>query len=211
MCYIGTYLIGPQRHGSRQNNRRTYYVSPYASDNWNYVAGQKIRVVCYTNAPSARLLLNGQPIGGEAKRDADSNILYWDIAYQPGTLRCEAENGAFYEIEATKAPYALRLTTDSLCHVFVDIIDEDGRLVKTADNEVTLHIRGARLLGMENGNIMDTAVAGRQLRNRLRAHGGRIVAYIQLPKEDNVPSQKANEEVSIHASSPFLQSAEVSF
>ena len=179
VCYIGTYPIGPQHHGSRQNNRRTFYVSPYATDLWNYEAGQKIRVVCYTNAASARLLLNGNPMGGEAKTDADTGIRYWDVDYAPGTLRCEADNGSCYEIETTKRPYALRVTTDSVAHVFIEVVDEGGRLVKQADNEITLNVRGARLLGMENGNIMDTGVAGRQQRNRLRAYNGRLVAYIR--------------------------------
>ena len=211
VCYIGTYPIGPQRHGSRQNNRRTYYVSPYATDTWNYEEGQTVRVVCYTNAPSARLLLNGQPVGAEAQRDAETDILYWDIPYQPGTLRCEAANGSAYDIRTTKVPYALRLTTDSeasypntssaVCQVFVDIVDESGNLVKQADNEITLHVQGAKLLGMENGNIMDTSVAGRQRKNTLRAHQGRLVAYIEPLHRDG--------EVSIRATSPFLLSAQM--
>ncbi len=201
-CYIGTYRIGPQRHGSRANNRRTFYVSPYATDTWNYKPGERIRVVCYTNAASARLLLNGQPVDSEAKRDKDTDILYWDIAYQPGILRCEASNNANYEIKTTQAPHALRLTTDSCMHVFVEIVDQDGKLVKSADNEVTLTVNGGRLLGMENGNIMDSSITGRSQPNRLRAFGGRLVAYI-LPQQDK--------DVTIKATAPFLQDAEIKF
>ena len=164
--------------------------------------GNQTRVVCYTNASSARLLLNGSPIGSEPQRDGNSGMLYWDIDYQPGTLRCEADNGAAYEVKSTKAPHALRLTTDSLCHVFIDIVDEDGNLVRQADNEVTLRVQGARLLGMENGNIMDATVAGRQRRNTLRAHQGRLVAYLQPQAEGRIV---------IEASSPWLQSATLQF
>jgi hypothetical protein len=91
----------------------------------------------------------------------------------------------------------LRLTTDSVAHVFVEVVDEQGRLVKQADNEVRLMVRGARLLGMENGNIMDTSLNGQRNRG-VRTHGGRLVAYIQ-------PDQSAGRIV-IQASSPFLQS-----
>jgi hypothetical protein len=194
VCYIGTIFQSRRRMGGR--------TSPYATDTWNYEPGQTIRVMCYTNAPSARLLLNGKPIGGEPQCDKTTNILYWDIPYATGTLRCEATNGASYEICTTKAPSALLVRTDSLQHVFIEIVDEDGHLVKTADNEIQLTVRGARLLGIENGNIMDTSVAGCQRTNRLRAFNGRLVAFIQPINE--------NEAVFIRATSPFLKTASIS-
>ena len=96
----------------------------------------------------------------------------------------------------------MRLATDSVGHVFVEVVDEQGVLVKNADHEVSLTVSGARLLGMENGNIMDSQLNSRQARNRLRVNGGRLVAYLQTQKE---------EEVTVRASSPFLQSAELVF
>jgi hypothetical protein len=160
-----------------------------------------VRVVCYTNAQTARLLLNGKEVGGTPQHDVNTDILYWDINYEPGTLRCEADNGASYEMATSGKPYALKVTTDAVAHVFVEVVDEQGRLVPTADNEVTLTIRGARLLGMEHGNTADATITSRQQRNRLRTHGGRLVAYIQ--PEHNTP------QFTIRASSPFLQSQEL--
>lgn len=194
VCYIGSAPSSPRRRGTT--------ATPYASDNWNYREGQQVRVMCYTNAPSASLTLNGQPVGGKPQRDKETDILYWDIEFHPGTLRCEATNGASYEMKTTKEPHALRLTTDSLAHVIVEVVDEDGNLVKQADNEVRLSIRGARLLGMENGDIMDSSVNGRQRTNSLRVHNGRLVAYI-FPSRDD--------EIVVHASASFLQSAEIRF
>ncbi len=90
VCYIGTYPNGRNRRNYRGREFREW-VSPYAPPLWNYDnEGMPVRVVCYTNAPTARLFLNDQPIGGEPKRDEATGILYWDIAYAPGTLRCEA-------------------------------------------------------------------------------------------------------------------------
>ena len=198
VCYIGTYPVGPQRYGSRNNNQRTTNVSPYANDTWNYTEGQRIRVVCYTNAKTAHLTLNGQSIGGEPQRDANTDILYWDIDYAPGTLRCEADNQAVYEVKTTKAPHAIRLTTDGGMHVFVEVVDEEGNLVKQADNEVTLMVRGGRLLGMENGSMQGGSQPFSQRTPRLRVQGGRLVAYI-------VPQGK--EAVRVTATSPFLQEA----
>ena len=178
VCYIGTMRKGW--------NGRAQAPHPYANDTWNYRDGEKVRVMCYTNASSARLLLNGQPVGGEPIRDTATDILYWDIDYAEGSLRCEADNGATYEIKTTGVPVALRISTDSVMHVFVDVIDAEGRLVKDADHEVTLRVSGARLLGMENGDIMDSSVAGRRQLNRLRVHGGRLVAYVDMQGKKNV-------------------------
>ena len=195
VCYIGTYRAGgrPGRGGNRSRNQRPH---PYAPALWNYEQGEQVRVVCYTNAPTARLLLNGKAVGGEPQRDHDTNILYWDIAYEPGVLRCEID-GCSYEIATAGKPAALRMTTDSIAHIFVDVVDEHGYLVPTADNEVTLNIRGARLLGMEHGNISDAGITARPQRNRLRTFGGRLVAYIQ-PEGDT-------KQFTVRASSPFLQ------
>ena len=78
----------------------------------------------------------------------------------------------------------------------MEVVDEDGNLVKNADNEILLNVRGARLLGMENGNMADITVTGRQRPNRLRVYGGRLVAYF-VPQADS-------EHIIIRASSPLL-------
>ncbi len=201
-CYIGTYPSDEQGMGRRGNKTRGNFVSPYAKDTWDYSPGQHIRVVCYTNASSARLSLNGKPIKDKPQRDSLTNILFWDIDYAPGILRCEADNGSSYEIKTTKAPKALRLTTDSVAHVFIEVVDEDGNIVKNADNEVQLIISGARLLGMENGNIMDNSVTGRKQKNKLRMYNGRMVVYIE---------PQPGKQVSISALSPYLQQAVLNF
>ena len=205
-CYIGTYPTGGQRGGTQRGGGRRGgdFVSTYATDTWNYQAGQRVRVVCYTNAETARLLLNGQPLDAGFQRDAQTDVLYCDIDYQPGTLRCEAANGAYYEIRTTGAPVALRLTTDGGTHIFVEAVDAEGNLVKTADNEVTLAVRGARLLGMENAVMEQNHPVRRspdyRPSSRLRLNGGRLVAYIQ---------RQQGQALSAVASAPFLQPAEL--
>ena len=192
-CYIGT-----APHGNRP--------SPYAADNWNYQPGQRVMVMCYTNAKSARLLLNGQPVNAQFQRDERSDILYCDIDYQPGTLRCEADNGAVYEVKTSGQPCALRVTTDSLMHVFVEAVDADGNLVRSADAEVMVMVRGGRLLGLENGNPGNNHAPRRapdyRPQSSLRLYGGRLVGYIEPQK---------GEKVTVRASTPLLQPAEVSF
>lgn len=198
-CYIGTSFL-PRRQRRGNDNR----CSPYALDTWNYREGQTVRVMCYTNASSAKLFLNDKQVGGEPRLDKESNILFWDIDYEPGTLRCEADNGASYEIKTFKAPYALRVSTDSLAHIFVEVVDEDGNRVKNADNEIAIQVTGAELLGLENGNPNDTSISGKRRNNfmTLRAFEGRLIGYFQ--KESNKDS------VSIRVSSPWLKPVVIS-
>ncbi len=85
-------------------------------------------------------------------------------------------------------------------HIFVEVIDEDGNLVKLADNEVLLMVRGGRLLGMENGTMQGGGQPFNQRNPRLRVQGGRLVAYIQ-PQD--------NETITVTALSPYLQNASV--
>ena len=200
VCYIGTYPV-MQPNGRRNRNRN--WVSPYAPAIWNYEEGQSVRVVCYTNAPSARLLLNNVPVGGEPKRDEATDILYWDIEYQAGTLSCEATNGATSTITTCGRPYALRATLDptsaeakDVVLIHIEVIDEDGNFVALADNDITCHIDGtSRLLGLENGDINDTS---NKTDRHERAHGGRLLAYI-------TPGN-----ATIRFTSPLLRPAEVS-
>ena len=211
VCYLGSYRAQARR--SRPLSRQTLMKPrppqpphPYATDTWNYNEGDRVRIVCYTNANSARLFLNGQPLDVTMQRDEKTNILYCDINYQPGTLRCEADNGATYELKTSGKPAALRLTTDSKMHVFVEVVDEQGNLVKDADNMVTLHVDGGRLLGMENGDINNNAAPRRApayLPNQqLRVSGGRLVAYVQ-PIE--------GQSVTVRASAPYLQDGQINF
>lgn len=216
VCYIGT--TPNMRAGQGRNNRNgrnrngREWISTSATDTWLYDEGQSVRVLCYTNMGDARLLLNGQEVGGKPKRDEASAVLYWDIDYAPGVLRCEALDGgkvaASYEIASFGRPYALKATpdkqtlsrTDEVVQVLLEVVDEQGHRVQLADNEVTCMSMGLRLLGLENGDARNTmaTLAG----NRLRVRRGWLVAYL-------TPAQASGQQT-IRFSSPMLKPAEIS-
>ena len=202
MTYIGTYPVKPG-HG---------WLSMDAWDSWNYAPGQLIRVVCYTNAPQARLLLDGKEVGPMKPYDDKSGIIYWDIPYQDGELRAEGcdESGkvlSTYTIKTSGRPYALRATVDkdvlspekATAHVTIEVVDEQGTVVKLGDNEVTCEIEGpARLLGLEGSDNSDMSD---YTDNRHRAYHGRLLAYIQTT------GQKG--EIRVKLTSPLLKGTEV--
>ncbi|MCR5130318.1 MAG: DUF4982 domain-containing protein [Prevotella sp.] len=240
VVYIGTYPLNNRggRNAGRQG-RRNNFISTYAADTWNYRDGQQIRVVCFTNQPDVRLSLNGQPVGGEAKLDSTTNVRYWDIAYQPGTLRAESGT-ASYEIRTSGLPYALRVTqeksegsvatdekTAKTYILTIEVVDEQGNLVRLADNDITCMVVGnGHLLGLENGNMSDTSGAV-PLRGGIhrRANQGRLVAYVQegpgmMQMGPNFNQRQQNQEganfqngqngnIRVRVSSPLLQDAEI--
>ncbi len=201
VAYIGTYPK-PRRD----------YLSVDAWDTWNYDDGETIRVVCYTNQPQARLLLNGKEVGAMKPYDHKSGIIHWDIPYAPGKLTVEACDNdgnvtAGYDIVTSGRPFALKASSDkpilkrdkATAHVFVDILDDDGNIVTLGDNEITCTIQGpARLLGLEGCNNSDMSD---YTDNRHRAYRGRLLAYIQTTGEPG--------EITVNFTSPLLKGAKV--
>ena len=196
VAYLGTYPSNGK-------------LSVDAWDIWNYDPEQLIRVVCYTNAPQARLLLDGKEVGEVKPYDQKTGIIYWDIPYAPGTLKVEGldNNGnveSTYSITSSSLPYQLRVTADKpafdkvgeTIHVVIDILDENGNIVKLGDNEITCSVSGpAKLLGLEGSNNSDM---GDYTDNRQRAYHGRLLAYIK---------STGTGKVTLKFTSPLLQSS----
>lgn len=203
VAYIGTYPVP----------RRGNWLSMDAWDTWNYEPGQLIRVVCYTNADKARLLLDGKEIGQTKPYDEKTGIIYWDVPFAEGTLTAEAMDAdgtvtATYDIVTSGRPYALRATADvesisadsPIAHVVVEVIDENGNKVNLADNDILCHVEGpARLLGLEGSNNSDMSS---YTDPRHRAYRGRLLAYIQS-------TGASDEPVTIRFSSPLLKPASI--
>ena len=175
VTYIGTYP-------------KSDLISTDAWDIWNYDDGQEIRVVCYTNAPYAKLLLNEVEVGSLKPYDKASGVIYWDVPYQAGELRClgcDADGNALseYSIVSSSYPYQLKVSTDKttlsgreVAHVQIDVLDDKGTIVKLADNNITCTIEGpAKLLGLEGSDNTDMSD---YTDNIHRAYHGRLLAYI---------------------------------
>ena len=221
MAYIGTYPTP----GAGQSTRGTDVLSQYEGDNyrerrpsmdawpvWNYAEGQTIRVVAYTNAPKAQLLLNNKVVGETKAYDTETGIIYWDIPYQAGKLEVTGLDKADniisrYSIQSSKRPYAIKVVdknigfdkANGIAQIVLQIVDEDGVPVILADNEISCHIAGkARLLGLEAGNNEDM---GNYNDNRQRVYHGKLLAYVQL--------KEAGAAVKIRFSSPLLQADEL--
>ena len=138
--------------------------------------------------------------------------LSWDVLYEPGSLKAvgtkDGKVVATAEIFTTGRPASIGLSSDreslvtdqrDVAHVAVYILDDKGRVVPTANNEVSFEIEGAGLLlGTDNG---DPASHEDYKSNRRKAFHGICLAIVKS-------SGKAG-WIQVKAVSPALQSASV--
>ena len=144
--------------------------------------------------------------------DPKTGIIHWDIPYAPGELRAEGCDAAgkvlsSYAVRSSGRPYALRVTADrsvlskerATAHLTVEVVDEQGVVVKLGDSEITCTVEGpGELLGLEGSDNSDMSD---YTDNRHRAYRGRLLAYVQTI------GQKGG--ISVRFSSPLLKGAEI--
>jgi beta-galactosidase len=123
--------------------------------------------------------------------------LTWYVPYQPGTLRAVGTKDGqvimTVEQSTTGAPVSLRLTADrvridtrwdDLSHVTVEIVDSQGRVVPTADNEIVFSLTGpGRILGLDNGQADSHE---NYQSDRRKAFAGRALALVQSNEQPGI-------------------------
>ncbi|MCL1787796.1 MAG: DUF4982 domain-containing protein, partial [Defluviitaleaceae bacterium] len=162
----------------------------YNKMSWNFLKGEDVDVVIYTNCDEVELLLNGASLG-KMENPATGMPLVWRVAYAPGELKAiGTKNGETVEsvivstgvpvaIEAEVWDSAIAFDGQDMTHVALRLVDADGRPVTDAFDLVHVSVEGGALLGIENGNLSDTTPYSSHAR---RAHHGRLIAYIGAPQ-----------------------------
>jgi len=202
VTYIGTYPMPSDKN----------HVSMDAWPVWNYKVGEKVRVVCYTNAPVTKLLLNGKQIGEPRALNDTTGIIYWDIPFETGKLEVigmdqNHKQICDYSIQSSDRPSALVATSDvasvkkekGLLHVTVQVVDDKGIPVMLSDNDLKCTIEGpAKLLGLEASNNSDM---GNYSDHVQRVYHGQLIAYVQATGTTG--------KITVRFSSPWLKEASV--
>lgn len=175
VAYLGTYVA-----------QKPDQVREDAYPVWNYPDSTRVRVVCYTNQSQARLLVNGEEVGEMKQYDANRGIMFWDVAYVPGEIRVEAYDkdgrmSAEYGVNTYGPAVGLRVQSEKevegISHLIIDALDERGNIAGDCEEVVGVEVSGpARLLGLENGNNVDTSVATEREK---RLFQGRMVGYVE--------------------------------
>ena len=135
--------------------------------NWAGKEGKEIDVRVLSNCEEVELSLNGTSLG--RKKMVTDEHLAWKVKYAPGTLSARGYRNSLEivtcKVETTGAPAAIRLIADKpsikangedLAIVRIEVVDENGRNVPTADNPMEFSLNGlGHLLGVSNGDPDD--------------------------------------------------------
>lgn len=134
---------------------------------WNFPTnqvGKPILVQCYSNCDQVKLLLNGKSLG--VKTMPKYEYLDWTVPYRPGALVAvgliKGKRVARWTMQTTNPPYALKLINETptlrangedVAMISVEVLDNRGRVVPTAGNEIhfSVHGRGS-VAGVANGD-----------------------------------------------------------
>jgi len=172
--------------------------------------GVKIPVVIYTNCQSAELFLNNRSLGEQQMGEDDQ--LVWLVPYEAGQIKVVAKNGGE---EICKKSYttageatginliadrkSIRNNRSDVVHIEAQLRDEDGIMLPDANHMIEFEISGpAKLLGVENGDILDLAP---HKVNYRKAFKGKCLLIIQATGEAG--------EIEINAKSDHLMSGSV--
>ncbi len=169
-----------------KGSRRSFNAWP----TWNYENGEKVRVICFTNAQKAELILNGERVGKAKSPDKETGVISWDIPFAAGKLEVTGLDASGTElcrdsINTAGEPANLSVSCETgtlnreggVAMLVVRVVDEKGTSVMNSDLDILCSIEGpARLLGLEASNNRDM---GDYTDNVQHAYHGRLLAYIQ--------------------------------
>ncbi|MDF9842628.1 MULTISPECIES: beta-galactosidase GalA [unclassified Paenibacillus] len=132
--------------------------------NWQGSEGKAVEVRVFSNTDTVELYLNGRSLG---EQQANRNgYLTWKVIYEPGQLEAVGKQGGQGVVRKSVVtagqPHQIQLIPDrhkaradgtDTIPVRVAVLDKDGNIVPTADNEIRFEVSGAgSLLGIGNGN-----------------------------------------------------------
>jgi len=134
--------------------------------NWPERIGKVTPVHVFTSGDEAELFLNGKSMGRKIKRKYEYRLRWDDVIYEPGELKVvtykNKKKWAEDKVETTGKPKKIRATPDrkivkadgkDLIFISVELIDNDGLAVPTANNNVKFEVEGpGEIIATDNGD-----------------------------------------------------------
>ena len=181
---------------------------------WDFIPGQEIDVLIYSNARDVELFLNGKSIGSHVMELETSQDMraHFKVPFEPGVLRVVghfADGSECSEVLHTPAdPAAVVLTSDKetlladgrdIAFVEISTVDVNGIPVGNARNRIRVEVSGAgRLVGLDNGDSTDyDSYKG----DNRRLFSGKLLAMVESTLEPG--------EITVRAYSEGLETAEL--
>lgn len=181
---------------------------------WDFIPGQEIDVLIYSNARDVELFLNGKSVGTHVMELETSQDMraHFKVPFEPGVLRVVghfADGSECSEVLHTPSdPAAVVLTSDKetlladgrdIAFVEISTVDVNGIPVGNARNRIRVEVSGAgRLVGLDNGDSTDY---GSYKGDNRRLFSGKLLAMIESTLEPG--------EITVRAYSEGLENAEL--
>lgn len=181
---------------------------------WDFIPGQEIDVLIYSNARDVELFLNGKSVGTHVMELETSQDMraHFKVPFEPGVLRVVghfADGSECSEVLHTPSdPAAVVLTSDKetlladgrdIAFVEISTVDVNGIPVGNARNLIRVEVSGAgRLVGLDNGDSTDyDSYKG----DNRRLFSGKLLAMIESTLEPG--------EITVRAYSEGLENDEL--
>lgn len=181
---------------------------------WDFIPGQEIDVLIYSNARDVELFLNGKSIGSHVMELETSQDMraHFKVPFEPGVLRVVghfADGSECSEVLHTPSdPAAVVLTSDKetlladgrdIAFVEISTVDVNGIPVGNARNLIRVEVSGAgRLVELDNGDSTDyDSYKG----DNRRLFSGKLLAMVESTLEPG--------EITVRAYSEGLENAEL--
>lgn len=158
---------------------------------WNPITSElhEENVEVYSNAEEVELFLNEKSLG-KRKTRSDAGSSNWKVPYEPGTLKAVAMiDGVVVATDTLRTagkPVALRVSPDktaiatdwnSVAHVEVQLVDENGTVVPDASDLVQFTVSGpGRIIAVDSGSVV--SIEPFQASER-KAYQGRCLVILQ--------------------------------
>ncbi|WP_347839422.1 beta-galactosidase GalB [uncultured Draconibacterium sp.] len=185
--------------------------------NWQGREGKSTPVFVYTNYNSAELFVNGKSQGIRTKNKETlltrNRLMWMDVKYEPGTVKVVAfdDDGnavAEKEMHTAGAPHHVELMADrtnisadgnDLSYITVSVVDKNGNLCPTADNQLSFSVSGAgKFRAVCNGDATSLELFHLPT---MKAFCGLLVVTVQAAKNPG--------EIELEVSGENLQSKKI--
>ena len=161
---------------------------------WNYMDGEEVDVICYTNCERAELFLNGRSLGEKKLADFPEEYISWKVPFQAGKLEVVATTACGCQVRSelvtAMAPSGfdvcvcdpvIRADGEDIAQIEIRIVDGAGNFVPTASDMVQVKVEGAgTLLGIESGDLADNTAYTAPER---RAYRGNLLVIVKAGTE----------------------------
>jgi beta-galactosidase len=185
----------PKKHGKIEVIG--HFAWPNCENSWSWPGyeGKPVMVDVYSAAEEVELILNGRSLGRKPAGKANRLTAKFELVFEPGTLEAisykDGKKVSSDILTTAGKPSGIRIVSDkkeltadgqSLVHAVIEVVDEAGRLVPTAEIKCEGKVDGSATLaafGSSNPKTSENYIKG-----EFTSYKGRLLAIVRAGYEE---------------------------